>query len=244
MAPLLTKAGNGQLQSCAGTPRTTPGTSCSLVGACGSWFKWGLKWTANVLGLVLVSVPALTARLESWLSTRDDLFYFWGQVFALMPGLPGKYLRKCYYCLTLRACSLNCDIGFLSFFSKREAQVGQRVYIGAGATIGSVTLGDGTLVGSRVSILSGGHQHSFGEDGRLTSCSRASVQAVEIGEETWIGEGAVLMADVGSRCVVAAGSVVSRPVPPGCIVGGNPARFIGKVTDGDTAYSQAREPLR
>jgi maltose O-acetyltransferase len=33
---------------------------------------------------------------------------------------------------------------------------------------------------------------------------------------------------VGSRSIVAAGSVVSRTVPDACIVGGNPARFVGR----------------
>lgn len=187
-----------------------------------------LKWTVRLFGLTLMLLPALTCAVEARLSRRQDVFVFWGQLFALIPGLPGKYLRKCYYFLTLRRCTLNWEIGFLSYFTDRRAEVGRGVYIGAGSYLATVVLGDGCLVGSRVSILSGKHQHHFGPDGRLTVFDPASVEEIRVGEQTWIGEGAVLMADVGSRCIVAAGSVVSSPVPDGCKVGGNPARFVAK----------------
>src|SRR5262249_43879911 len=162
------------------------------------------------------------------LTSRDDVFVFWGQALALVPGLPGKYLRKCYYFLTLKSCSLDWEIGFLSYFTHRRAQVGRRVYIGVASLLASVTLGDGCLVGSRVSVVGGKRQHEFGPDGRLTPFDPGKAEQIHIGEETWLGEGAILMADVGSRCIVAAGSVVANPVPDGCTVGGNPARFIGK----------------
>jgi acetyltransferase-like isoleucine patch superfamily enzyme len=74
----------------------------------------------------------------------------------------------------------------------------------------------------------------------LTAFDPRAAQRVHVGAETWVGEAAVLMADVGSRCIVAAGSVVSAPVPDNRIVGGNPARLIGKTmesvpADGTTA---------
>ena len=53
---------------------------------------------------------------------------------------------------------------------------------------------------------------------------------VRVGENAWIGNGAIVMADVGARSVVAAGSVVTQPVPDDCVVGGNPARVL-KVRD-------------
>ena len=137
-----------------------------------------LKWVGNSLGLVFALAPAASCWLKWRFSNRDDLFLFWGQLFALAPGLPGKYLRKGYYRLTLKACAPDCELHFLSYFTDHEAEVGRRVYVGPGASIGTASLGDGCLI--------------------------------------------------GSRCIVAAASVVSSPVPDGCIVGGNPARFVGK----------------
>lgn len=194
------------------------------------WLQRTLKVLGNVLGLTAVALPAMLCGLESWFSGRDELFLLCGQALALMPGLPGKYLRKCFYYWTLEACPLNCDLGFLSYFSDRRVHMGERVYIGADVHIGTATLGEGTLIGSRASIINGRHQHQFGPDGRLTAFDSTAIPRVHIGDETWIGEAAILMADVGSRCVVAAGSVVSIPVPDGCIVGGNPARFVGRTT--------------
>lgn len=190
--------------------------------------RWVLKGVGCAVGLLIAAIPALSSGIEARLSARQEVFVFWGQLFALVPGVVGNYLRKCYYVLTLQSCTLDCEIGFLSYFTDRRATVARGVYIGVGAYIATAVLGEGTLIGSRVSILSGKHQHRFTPDGRLMGFDHASIHQVHIGAQTWIGEGAVLMADVGSRCIVAAGSVVSNPVPDGCTVGGNPARFVGK----------------
>jgi virginiamycin A acetyltransferase len=212
---------------------TAPGVPAEARAPAGGRFrhvKHALKWVSNAFGLALVAVPAATSKVESWLTDRDDVFVGWGQFFALVPGLPGKYLRRCYYYWTLRACSLTCEIGFLSYFTQRQAEVGERVYVGARTCIGGATLGEGALIGSCVSILNGGRQHDFGPDGRLTPCRPSALPRVRVGAETWVGEGAILMAGVGSRCIVAAGSVVASAVPDGTVVGGNPARFVAKVT--------------
>jgi carbonic anhydrase/acetyltransferase-like protein (isoleucine patch superfamily) len=190
-----------------------------------------LKGVGIVLGLTVAALPGLSCWIEARLSSRAEIFFFWGQAFALMPGLPGNYLRKCFYFLTLQSCSLRCDLGFLSYFSDRRTEVGRGAYVGFGACIGLASLGDGCLVGSRASIINGGWQHTLGPDGRLTPFDRASAPRTQIGAETWIGEGAIIMADVGSRCIIGAGSVVSSPVPDGCLVAGNPARFLRRLVE-------------
>jgi acetyltransferase-like isoleucine patch superfamily enzyme len=119
----------------------------------------------------------------------------------------------------------------MSYFNDRRAEVGSRVYVGFGVGLGLVSLGEGVLIGSRASVLSGGSQHEHGPDGHLTPFHRSSARHVRIGPETWIGEAAVVMADVGSRCIVGAAGVVSRPVPDGCVVAGNPARFIRRTSE-------------
>jgi acetyltransferase-like isoleucine patch superfamily enzyme len=193
--------------------------------------KAGLKGLGIALGLAVVALPALTCWVEARLSGRNEVFLFWAQAFALLPGLPGKYLRKCFYFLTLRSCSLQCDLGFLSYFSDRRSEVGRGAYVGFGVSFGLASLGDGCLVGNRASIINGGWQHTLGTDGRLTPFDPSSAHRVRIGAETWIGEGAIVMADVGSRCIIGAGSVVSVPVSDGCLVAGNPARFLRRLLD-------------
>ncbi len=52
---------------------------------------------------------------------------------------------------------------------------------------------------------------------------------IEVGNDTWIGYGAILRDGVrmGEGAVIGAGAVVMRAVEPGGIVAGNPARVIG-----------------
>lgn len=51
---------------------------------------------------------------------------------------------------------------------------------------------------------------------------------IVIGDEVWIGMGAIIMSGVTVQkgAVIAAGSVVTHSIPPYAIVGGNPARII------------------
>jgi len=47
---------------------------------------------------------------------------------------------------------------------------------------------------------------------------------VKIGEDCWIGNSAVVMADIRDQSILAAGSVLIRPIEEsGAIWGGNPA---------------------
>ena len=59
---------------------------------------------------------------------------------------------------------------------------------------------------------------------------------VVIGNDVWIGNRAMIMGGVtiGEGAIVAAGAVVTRDVPPYVIVGGVPARVIGRRFDDET----------
>jgi acetyltransferase-like isoleucine patch superfamily enzyme len=78
-----------------------------------------------------------------------------------------------------------------------------------------------------------------GHDGAVAMLNRAynvrldSVGKIDIRDNVFIGYGAIVLPDVtiGPNAIVAAGAVVTKNVAPGTIVGGIPARAIGKVED-------------
>jgi virginiamycin A acetyltransferase len=192
----------------------------------GPQVKSMIKAAADAACLAVVALPAGLCRLEARFSDRGDLFVLFGQGLSLVPGLPGNWLRRAFGRLTLDGCAADCEIGFLSWFSSRHARIGARVYIGPLSVIGDAAIGEGSLIATRVSILSGRNQHAHGPDGRLIPFSRDRAAYVTIGRHTWIGEGAIVMADIGDHCIVASGAVVTAPVGAGQVVGGNPARVI------------------
>jgi acetyltransferase-like isoleucine patch superfamily enzyme len=177
--------------------------------------------------MLLMAIPAACSGIEAHVApAREEVFVFWGQLVGLVPGILGRFLRRAYYRLTLERCALDCDIGFLAWFSHRSARVGRKVYIGPQAIVGTATLGDGAMIGSRASILSGAHQHAHDERGELQPFTFERAERIEVGPHAWIGEGALIMANVGAGSIVAAGAVVSTPVPDRVVVAGNPFRFV------------------
>jgi len=84
------------------------------------------------------------------------------------------------------------------------------------------------LLASRVSILSGIHQHGTENKGVPIRDQKGQYEVMQIEEDSWIGEGAVVGAHIGKHSIVAAGSVILRDVSPESIAVGNPARVTAK----------------
>lgn len=182
-----------------------------------------LKICAFAVSVVLVSPCVALSWLERKLSRGEALFGSFAQLLALMPGIAGVYLRGAYYFGTLEEASWETHVGFGSLFTHRGAALGARASTGSYCVLGHARIGDSVMMGSRVSIPSGKRQH-FDADGGLTG--EPIYGAVFIGERTWVGEGAIILADVGSNCIVAAGAVVTTSMPDAVVIGGNPARVI------------------
>jgi acetyltransferase-like isoleucine patch superfamily enzyme len=161
---------------------------------------------------------------------REAVFSFWAQTLALVPGVPGVFLRRAFYRWTLDGCADSFYVGFGAFFSHRRSLVEESVYIGPYSIVGSSKLGRGCLIGSRSGIVSGAHLHDvIDAEGVRMPADPRRLRQLEIGEQAWLGEGCLIMADVGRGATVAAGSVVSHDVPPAVVVAGNPARFVRRL---------------
>lgn len=87
---------------------------------------------------------------------------------------------------------------------------------------GGVDIGEDTLVGPGVRIISYQHRHARGATIRSQP---VDARPIRIGCDVWVGANAMILAGVtiGDGAVVAAGAVVREDVPPYAVVAGVPA---------------------
>ena len=88
--------------------------------------------------------------------------------------------------------------------------------------IAPVRIGHRVLFGPAVQLYTATHPLRAKERARGLESGRP----IEIGDDAWIGGGAVVLPGVriGARAVIGAGSVVTRDVPEGVLAVGNPCR--------------------
>jgi len=114
----------------------------------------------------------------------------------------------------------HCDYG-------RYISIGARTFANFGLValdVAAITIGEDVQIGPNVQLLTPTHPLDPGE-------RRAKWEAaapIRIGDNAWIGGGAIVLAGVtiGENSVIGAGAVVTRDVPPDVVVVGNPARVV------------------
>jgi acetyltransferase-like isoleucine patch superfamily enzyme len=191
--------------------------------------KLVLKSFFNLLSLILVSPLILLEKLYSLFSSSEKLFQTYGQVLSLIPGLVGVYLRRAFYFLTIRHCSLDCYISFGTLLTHKETEIGRGVFLGDYCEVGKVRIGENTLIGSNVDIISGKYTHHFSNPAQPIHQQGGIFKQIQVGANSWIGNSAVILANLGEHCVVGAGSVVVEDIPSGSVAVGNPAKVIRQV---------------
>ena len=178
-----------------------------------------MRGASRLLVLPLVAGYDLERRVFD----RDRVFQAYSQVIAFVPCLLGEYVRREFYRLTIRACSVDCCISFGAHFSTDDIEIGEGVYIGPFSIIGHCRIGKNTLIGSRVSIIAGLYQHRIKRIDVPIRDQAGKYRVVRIEEGCLVGEGAIVAADVGKHSAISPGSVVLRDVPPYSVMRGNPA---------------------
>jgi maltose O-acetyltransferase len=127
------------------------------------------------------------------------------------------------------------SVGFHTGYGHVEASLESVIEIGDGAEINNdafiksegpgIRIGSRAILGSQVCI----YDSDFHElDPRYRRGGRPAMEAVEIGENAFVGDRVVILKGVviGADSVIGAGSVVTRSVPAGMVAAGNPARVI------------------
>jgi acetyltransferase-like isoleucine patch superfamily enzyme len=156
----------------------------------------------------------------------EQAFRASSQLLSLLPGFVGDYLRGEFYRLTLPRVGADVQICFGSLLSSAQATFGDHVYVGPHCVIGNVDIGADVLLGSNVHLVSGQAQHGTEDLARPIRLQPGRFERISVGEDTWIGNGAIVMANVGRKCVIGAGSVVVADIPELSIAAGNPARVL------------------
>lgn len=125
-----------------------------------------------------------------------------------------------------------CRFDVLGTHESKRLSFGDNVVVGDNVRIScieKIRIGNNVLIGSRVLIIDNAHGKYDGQDADppYTPPNLRTLQSdpIEVGDNVWIGEGAVIQVGVtdGFGSTAAANSVVTKSVPAKTIVGGIPA---------------------
>ena len=182
-----------------------------------------IKRTIKNLFLVLVFPLFCLYWLLSWGGHSDSTFQSFSQFLSLFPGKTGIYLRAAFYHLACPNTSDDISIGFLTVLSHRDTTIHQGVYIGPQCNIGQCTIGENTLLGSGVHVLSGKNQHHFSDPSIPMKHQGGTFRKIQIGPNCWIGNVSVIMENLAEGSIVAAGGIVVKEFAPGDILAAPPS---------------------
>lgn len=137
-----------------------------------------------------------------------------------------------------------------------RVSIGNNVYVGKDVHIEcNADIGDCVMIANRVALV-GRHDHDFRTVGvpvrfspwvgSTNPHSPFRDEKVSIESDVWLGFGAVVLSGVcvGRGAIVAAGSVVTKSVEPYAIVGGNPARQIGRRFADESQITEHEQRIR
>lgn len=119
-----------------------------------------------------------------------------------------------------------------TFSYSGNLRVGAHTYINGGTFLAakgtSITIGDHCMISYDVTMRTDSHIHSSTEIPMILQGSEA--KDIVIGNDVWVGHGAYIMPGItiGNGAIVGAKAVVTKDVEPYTIVGGVPARLIGR----------------
>ena len=133
----------------------------------------------------------------------------------------------------------NCYIEppFHSNFGGGHVHFGNNVYANFNLTLVDDThiyVGDNTMFGPNVPVATAGHPI-------LPELRQQGYQynaPIHIGENCWIGAGALILPGItiGDNVVIGAGSVVTKNIPSNVVAVGNPCRILREINDHDKEY--------
>ncbi|MDO5133171.1 MAG: sugar O-acetyltransferase [Eubacteriales bacterium] len=153
---------------------------------------------------------------------------------------PAEYEKQQQYMRTVFAeCGENCyfTLPFYANWGGHHLHLGSCVYANFNLTLvddGHIYVGDKVMFGPNVTITTANHPI----DPELRARGLQYNRDVWIGENAWIGAGAVILPGVhiGKNTVIGAGSIVTKDIPDNVVAVGNPCRVLRPVSDHDRTF--------
>ena len=156
-------------------------------------------------------------------------------------GEKQRYMREVF-----AACGDGCyiELPFHANWGGHHVHFGAGVYVNSNATFvddGHIYVGDKVMFGPNVTVATANHP----VDPELRSRGLQYNKDVHIGENAWIGAGAVIVPGVriGKNTVIGAGSVVTKDIPDGVVAVGNPCRVLRAVSEHDREFFYKTERI-
>jgi maltose O-acetyltransferase len=108
--------------------------------------------------------------------------------------------------------------------------IGSRCFVNYGLValdVARITIGRDVQIGPNVQLLTPTHPI----DAELRRAKYEAAKPIVIGDNVWLGGGAIVLAGVsiGDNSVIGAGAVVTRDIPANVVAVGNPARVIRRI---------------
>ena len=124
---------------------------------------------------------------------------------------------------TVIRCSGNYRKLGVGFFIGNNSSLADNCFVGAS---GGVWIGNDVIGGQNIRFHSSNHQ--FSDLNTPIRKQGVSLKGIHIGNNCWIGAGAVFCdgVTIGDGCVIGANAVVTKSFPDNCVIAGCPAKVI------------------
>ncbi|MBP5459089.1 MAG: sugar O-acetyltransferase [Clostridia bacterium] len=136
-------------------------------------------------------------------------------------------------------CGENCyiELPFRANWGGAHLHFGDNVFANFNLTVvddGHIYVGDRVLFAPNVTIATAGHP----VDPELRAKGLQFNKDVHIGNDVWVGAGAVILPGVtiGDNSVIGAGSIVTKDIPPNVVAVGSPCRVLREISERDKEY--------
>lgn len=178
----------------------------------------------------LIYDPADSEILKEQVVFQDMLWDF-NQLKPSEHDKKQKYMKEVF-----AECGEDCyiELPFHANWGGHHVHFGSGIYANSNLTLvddGHIYIGDKVMIGPNVTIATAGHPINP----KLRERGLQFNKDVYIGENTWIGAGAIIVPGVriGKNTVIGAGSVVTKDIPDNVVAVGNPCRVMRSVSEHD-----------